>query len=143
MKDYYQILEVDRSASQIKIQKSYRRLAMKWHPDINSSAEAHNTFVEINEAYQVLRNADKRRRYHSLYDYHLQKAEKPQPKRYKQWQRKQQANATKGKERGEKHARKSSRQYKIDWCFTLIEMFGELIVDLFVRLFFGILEIVN
>jgi len=54
MKDYYKILGVNRNASLDEIKKAYRRLARKWHPDVNKSIEAENRFKEINEAYEGL-----------------------------------------------------------------------------------------
>ena len=63
-KDYYQILGVSRNASEKEIKQAYRRLARKHHPDLNpndKSAEA--TFKEINAAYEVLSNPEKRKKY--------------------------------------------------------------------------------
>ncbi|MFP4066928.1 MAG: DnaJ domain-containing protein, partial [Spirochaetaceae bacterium] len=51
-KDYYETLGVDRSASQEQIQEAYRKLARKYHPDVNKSADAEQKFKEINEAYE-------------------------------------------------------------------------------------------
>ena len=63
-KDYYKILEVPRTASQEVIKKSYRKLAMKYHPDRNKEDKsAENKFKEINEAYAVLSNPEKRKQY--------------------------------------------------------------------------------
>ena len=63
-KDYYKILEVPRTASQEEIKKAYRKLAMKHHPDRNKGDKsAENRFKDINEAYAVLSNPEKRKQY--------------------------------------------------------------------------------
>lgn len=62
--DYYKTLGVDRNASQSEIRKAYRKLARKYHPDINpGDKEAERRFKEIAEAYRVLGNQEKRRQY--------------------------------------------------------------------------------
>ncbi len=63
-RDYYEILGVSRTASKDEIKKVYRKLALKYHPDKNpGNSEAEEHFKEVNEAYEVLSNDDKRRRY--------------------------------------------------------------------------------
>ena len=63
-RDYYEILGVNKGASDADLKKAYRRLAMKFHPDRNSDdANAEERFKEANEAYEVLSNADKKARY--------------------------------------------------------------------------------
>lgn len=62
-KDYYATLEVDKKASKEEIQKAYRKLARKYHPDVNRSAGAEDKFKDITEAYEVLKDPDKRRTY--------------------------------------------------------------------------------
>ena len=65
-KDYYEILGVNRSASDSEIKSSYRKLARKYHPDVNKTKEAEEKFKDINEAYEVLGDKQKRQRYDSL-----------------------------------------------------------------------------
>ena len=62
-KDYYQILGVDKNASADDIKSAYRRLAKKYHPDLNKTDEAAAKFKEINEAYEVLGDDKKRSNY--------------------------------------------------------------------------------
>src|ERR1700761_9702615 len=62
--DYYEILEVERTASDSEIKTAYRKLAMKWHPDRNpNNPEAEEKFKACSEAYAVLSDADKRAAY--------------------------------------------------------------------------------
>jgi DnaJ-class molecular chaperone len=65
-KDYYRILGVDRNADDKAIKSAYRKLARKHHPDVSKGAGAAEKFKEINEAYEVLSDPEKRRRYDSL-----------------------------------------------------------------------------
>ena len=62
-KDYYKILGIPREASQSDIRKAYRKLALKYHPDKNKSPDATKKFQDIGEAYSVLSDDTKRRRY--------------------------------------------------------------------------------
>lgn len=63
-KDYYEVLEVSKTASDDEIKKSFRRLAMQYHPDRNpGNKEAETKFKEINEAYEVLKDEQKRAAY--------------------------------------------------------------------------------
>jgi molecular chaperone DnaJ len=59
-RDYYEILGVSRNASENELKSAFRNLARKYHPDVNDAPDAEEKFKEINEAYGVLSDADKR-----------------------------------------------------------------------------------
>ena len=61
--DYYKTLGVSRNASQAEIQKAYRKLARKYHPDVNKEKGAEEKLKQINEAYEVLKDDEKRAKY--------------------------------------------------------------------------------
>jgi len=65
-KDYYKVMSLDKSATQAEIKKSYRQLARKYHPDINKEADAEEKFKEVGEAYEVLKDPEKRASYDQL-----------------------------------------------------------------------------
>jgi hypothetical protein len=90
-KDYYSILGVYREASNETIRKAYRKLALKYHPDRNRSAEAEERFKEIAEAYSTLSDESKR----VLYDFYLAYLDML---RHREWEKKhkQKRRITKG-----------------------------------------------
>ena len=65
-KDYYKILGVERNAGEDDIKKAYRKLARKYHPDVSKEANAKERFQEVSEAYETLRDKEKRAAYDSL-----------------------------------------------------------------------------
>jgi DnaJ-class molecular chaperone len=66
-RDYYKTLGVERNASEAQIKSAYRKLARKYHPDVNpNKKDAERRFKEINEAYQVLSDPEKRKKYNEL-----------------------------------------------------------------------------
>lgn len=69
--NYYKILELNPSASKEEIKKAYRKLALEFHPDKNKSIDAHEKFIEINEAYLILYDKEARVKYDREYQSHL------------------------------------------------------------------------
>lgn len=65
-KDYYEIMGVDRDAGQDEIKRAYRKLARKYHPDVSKEADAEARFKEVGEAYEVLKDPEKRAAYDQL-----------------------------------------------------------------------------
>jgi len=61
--DYYAVLGVSREATDAELKRAFRKLAQQWHPDVNKDAAAHERFKEINEAYQVLSDPQRRQAY--------------------------------------------------------------------------------
>ena len=63
-RDYYEVLGVNKGASEDEIKKAYKKMARKYHPDLNpDNKEAEEKFKEVNEAYEVLSDANKKARY--------------------------------------------------------------------------------
>lgn len=86
--DYYKILEIDKNATEAEIKKAYRKLARKYHPDINpNDKEAEKKFKEINEANEVLGNTEKRKKY-DAYGEHWQHADEYEKTKQQQQQQK-------------------------------------------------------
>jgi DnaJ-class molecular chaperone len=78
IKDYYKILSIAFEASDTEIKKAYRRLSMIWHPDKNTSPNAHEKFIEITEAYEILIDPIQRKNYDILFKDAFYDKQKPQ-----------------------------------------------------------------
>src|SRR5258708_6649815 len=121
IKDYYKTLGVERSADKQQIQKAYRKLARKLHPDVNpNNKEAENQFKEINEAYEVLSDPDKRAMYDKFGSewQHYQPAGQQAGAQQEgfDWSRWQAANA---------NQRDGGRQYTYSTSQDMGDMFGD------------------
>lgn len=133
MKDYYKILELDRNAGIKEIRKSYRKLALKLHPDVNSAENAEMSFIQIGEAYEVLKNPRKKLNYDRLYDYKILNKRSKRPRQYqnrnKAWEEAVRERQKKGrykakrdsKKNYEKLKRKSSKNGFFDWFWGILE----------------------
>jgi curved DNA-binding protein len=78
-KDYYETLGVARDASEADIKKAYRKLARKYHPDVSKEKNAEERFKQVAEAYETLRDKDKRRAYDQLGRYRSGQDFRPPP----------------------------------------------------------------
>ena len=71
-RDYYEVLGVSKTASDAEIKSAFRKLAKKYHPDLNKDKDAPEKFKEVQEAYEVLSDANKRKTYdqfgHAAFD---------------------------------------------------------------------------
>jgi len=131
IKDYYKILNVNRESSLNDIKKSFRSLALHWHPDKNSAPQAKETFLQIYEAYEILANETKRENYNILYDeYFLKKVSIINPvqrqyeyEKYNEWRNDAQNRAyEKAKMTYKEFAKFIRATFKIiEWgCTTLV-----------------------
>ena len=78
-KDYYKILGVERAANEEQIKKAYRKLARKYHPDVSKEKDAEEKFKEVAEAYEVLKDAEKRKAYDTMGSYQPGQEFRPPP----------------------------------------------------------------
>jgi molecular chaperone DnaJ len=105
-KDFYEILGVKKDATQEQIKKTYRKLARKWHPDVNpGSKESEQKFKEISEAYDALGDEKKRKLYDEFGEEGLHAGfDAEKARQYKQWGAYQQAGAAGGQPFGRYHS---------------------------------------
>ena len=112
MKDYYSILNLDRTANTKEIRKAYYKLARENHPDVNNALNAHEKFIEINEAYQVLKNLTHRRNYNFLYDSRKNKTNYKSRKSRKKRESTVNKHSNKGRAKGYKYASQSEVEFE-------------------------------
>ncbi len=82
MLDYYKILNIEKSAKNDEIKKAYRAAALFWHPDKNKSDQAHQKFIDITEAYNILMDPYKRTIYDELFKENTDLALRPKQTNY-------------------------------------------------------------
>jgi hypothetical protein len=117
MKDYYEVLGIrpDSNISEIKV--AYRQLALEYHPDRNSSPNASEKFIEITEAYDVLRNTKKRKKYDKRYQNEFDSQTKNDidfKKAYREWKKESHKRASQDAEMAyDEFATKIARELKI------------------------------
>jgi molecular chaperone DnaJ len=106
VKDFYEILGVTKDATQEQIKKAYRKLARKWHPDVNpGSKESEHKFKEISQAYDALGDEKKRKLYDEFGEEGLHAGfDAEKARQYKQWGAYQQAGAGGGQPFGRYHS---------------------------------------
>ena len=136
MENYYSILGVEKNATSQEIRSAYRKLALKYHPDVNSSADANEKFLKINRAYQVLIDPNKRRRYDmrlsnkasvAYRQWYRQYYEEVRRERAREKYRRKQAYYVKQKKKAK--FRYTKRQLWITWMFSVFAaLFGTLII---------------
>src|SRR5579863_8356304 len=85
-KDYYATLGVPRAASADEIKRAYRKLARKYHPDVSKEPDAEEKFKEVAEAYQTLKEPEKRAAYDQLGTHQTGQDFRPPPDWQQQWQ---------------------------------------------------------
>ncbi|PCJ66474.1 MAG: hypothetical protein COA58_06770 [Bacteroidetes bacterium] len=147
MKDYYETLGLKKGCNSLQIKKAYRKLSLKLHPDVNKNANAHDTFIEINEAYQVLRDPVKRSKYNYLLKNHKNILNAKRQKRYENSVNRQ---TQKGNRQGKRYAQEDDKSFQkkykwTDWMlwsgyvFEIILWTLQLLLEVVVRIFFGIL----
>ena len=78
-KDYYAILGLERNASDGDIKRAYRKLARKYHPDVSKEPHAEEKFKEVSEAYETLKDPEKRAAYEQLGRYQTGQEFRPPP----------------------------------------------------------------
>ncbi len=134
MKDYYVILKVPRKATTSEIKKSYYKLARENHPDVSKDPRAHEIFVEINEAYEVLGNIKSRKNYNFLYDSKIANAQYKSRQSANRRESKVNSRAYKGQTKGREYASQSKDQFdksaKQNSRFTIWEFFFDILAGI-------------
>lgn len=139
MIDYYKTLKISHLAGTIEIRKAYRKRALELHPDVNGSTTAKEEFIQINEAYSVLKNASTKIRYDKLYRFHVLNEDVPNENRFRQREssrtRSYSRKSSRGSSKAESYSKRSTEEFKEkqkksstwDNFWAVIGLFGELL----------------
>lgn len=130
--NYYKILNVSKYASLVEIRSAFRKLALDNHPDKNPNPTAHETFIKLNEAYQILSNPQKRKQYDYLTDPSNQNPAPTNSEKLRQWQQNMKQEAEKG--------RQNAAIYSNDFDLFSKKFLKKVALDIFlgvIGLFFG------
>jgi curved DNA-binding protein CbpA len=139
LRDYYKILQIERNSTEIEIKRAYRKLALKYHPDVNTAIEASAMFKDINEAYRTLGNATKKRHYDF---YYASGHEVKLDKKYAQDKGRKYGTAYRNQsnaKQGNEYAKSYQKQEKVDfsamenWMFFSLVLIGIFAIVLSIR----------
>ncbi len=131
MEDYYKVLGVKPTASQLEISTAFRQKALRLHPDRNDADDAHDQFLQLNEAFEVLRHPLRRREYDLLRGTKTSVRKHPKPEKWRESVDKARSRAAK---KTQKRERKSADEKNLDdlWVTNLLaELLGALMNALF------------
>jgi DnaJ-class molecular chaperone len=133
MKDYYQILELSQNASILDIKKAFRRLSLVHHPDISISPTAQEDFIKIYQAYYILKDPFKRKKYDSLLN------NTKASTNFQRYESGVQKSKERGTQRATRHAKQDGQtfasQTKTKSRFVLFDVFFEIITDIILAIF--------
>ncbi len=130
--NYYELLQVPRDAKPQDIKAAFRKFALANHPDKNPNPNAHETFIKLNEAYQILSNPQKRKQYDYLTDSSYQNPEQTKSEKYRQWYQNMEEDVEKG--------RQNAAIYSNDYNLFSKIVLKKVALDIFlgvISLFFG------
>jgi curved DNA-binding protein CbpA len=129
LKDYYQILRLKRTATELEIKKQYRKLALELHPDKNPAPSATQKFIELTESYEVLSNKNRRNHYDELLAFEEQQIRVKEQQR-KRWEQEVNQASQRGRTKGKKFAEDFNYFSKKVLTETALKLFLEILLGM-------------